>query len=108
MISSENSSVQNKLNTIQIFQVSDGYTVGAILEVIKEVMTCKRALQLRVQPLTHIELINSLCKLEPVYKEEEEAFLQWFLKTPIGRRKARQLEIEAELKAVLAPKTKKK
>lgn len=71
-------------------------------------MTCKRALQLRIQPLTHIELINSLCKLEPVYKEEEEAFLQWFLKTPIGRRKARQLEIEAELKAELAPKSKKK
>lgn len=101
---------QFKINRTQfkIFQVSDGYTVGAILEVIKEVMTCKRALQLRVQPLTHIELINSLCKLEPVYKEEEEAFLQWFLKTPIGRRKARQLEIEAELKAALAPKSKKK
>ncbi|KAJ4427993.1 hypothetical protein ANN_24006 [Periplaneta americana] len=89
-------------------QVSDGYTVGSILEVIKEVMTCKRALQLRVQPLTHAELINSLCKMEPVYKEEDEAFLQWFLKTPIGRRKARQLEIEAELRAELAPKPKKK
>jgi hypothetical protein len=76
--------------------------------VIKEVMTCKRALQLRVQPLTHTELINSLCKLEPVYKEEEEAFLQWFLKTPIGRRKARQLENEAELKAELAQKPNKK
>lgn len=91
-----------------MFQVSDGYTVGAILEVIKEVMTCKRVLQLRVQPLTHVELINSLCKLEPVYKEEDEAFLQWFQKTPIGRRKARQLEIEGELRAELATKSNKK
>jgi hypothetical protein len=91
-----------------MFQISDGYTVGAILEVIKEVMTCKRVLQLRVQPLTHVELINSLCKLEPVYKEEDEAFLQWFLKTPIGRRKTQQQETEAELRAKPAPKSKKK
>jgi hypothetical protein len=91
-----------------MLQVSDGYTVGAILQVIKEVMTCKRVLQLRVQPLTHVELINSLCKLEPVYKEEDEAFLQWSLKTPIGRRKARQLEIEGELRAEIAPNSNSK
>ena len=91
-----------------LLQISDGYTVGAILEVIKEVMTCKRALQLRVQPLKHVELINSLCRMEPVYKEEDDAFLQWFLKTPIGRRKARHLELEAELKDETATKTKKK
>ena len=91
-----------------VLKIAEGYTVGAMLEVIKEVITCKRALQLRVHPLTHVELISSICKLEPVYKEEEEAFVQWYLKTPIGHRKARQVEIEAELKAEQAPKSKKK
>ncbi|PSN29758.1 IQ and AAA domain-containing protein 1 [Blattella germanica] len=36
------------------------------------------------------------------------AMTKWYLKTPIGRRKARQVEIEAELKAEQAPKSKKK
>nr|CAD7425193.1 unnamed protein product [Timema monikensis] len=93
------SGVNRQFDTAAMTKLSDGYTVGVILQVIKEVMTCKRILQLRVLPLTHAELINALCKHEPVYKEEEESFLQWFIKTPIGRRKARALEIEAELRA---------
>lgn len=56
-------------------------------------MTCKRVLQLRIQPLTHAEIINVLSRFEPVYKEEEEAFMQWYAKTPIGRKKQRALEL---------------
>lgn len=55
-------------------------------------MTCKRVLQLVIQPLSHIELINALSKRQPIYKEEEEAFLQWLSKTPIGRKKAKYVE----------------
>lgn len=40
-----------------------------------QVMTTKRMVQLRVQPLTHIELINALSCKDPVYREEEDAFL---------------------------------
>lgn len=35
-------------------------------------------------------------RYEPIYKEEEEQFLLWFSKTPLGRRKARALELEQE------------
>jgi len=41
-------------------KISDGYTIGAIDACLKEVMTCKRKLQLRTQPLTNAELINVL------------------------------------------------
>lgn len=41
-------------------------------------MTTKRMVQLRVQPLTHIELVNALSSKDPVYREEEEAFLSEF------------------------------
>ncbi|XP_063234958.1 dynein regulatory complex protein 11 [Bacillus rossius redtenbacheri] len=101
--------VNRQFNISAMAKLSDGYTVGAILAAVREVMTCKRVLQLRVKPLTHAELINALCRHEPVYKEEDDAFLQWFLKTPIGRRKTRALEIEAELKAnaMGVPKKKK-
>lgn len=71
-------------------------------------MTCKRILQLVVQPLNHFELINALSKRQPVYKEEEEAFQQWLSKTPIGRKKARYLELLAEKQAVTQNVKKKK
>jgi hypothetical protein len=41
-------------------KVSDGYTIGSVVQCIREVITCKRMLQLRVKPLTHVELINAL------------------------------------------------
>lgn len=41
-------------------KISDGYTIGAIDSCLKEVLTCKRKLQLRTQPLTHAEIINTL------------------------------------------------
>lgn len=91
--------VTRQFDTAAMTKLSDGYTVGSIISVVREVMTCKRVLKLRIQPLTHAELINELCKYDPVYKEEDEAFMQWYMKTPIGRRKARAMEIENELKA---------
>lgn len=80
-------------------KISDGYTIGSVVKCIQEVITCKRMLQLRVQPLSHAELINVLCTKDPVYIEEEEAFLLWWTKTPLGRRKQRMIELEAEAKA---------
>ncbi|XP_075224915.1 dynein regulatory complex protein 11 [Lycorma delicatula] len=90
------SGISRQFDISVLTKLSDGYTVGTILNVIKDVMTCKRVLQLRIQPLTHAEIINVLSKYEPIYKEEEEAFISFYSKTPIGRRKARALEIEAE------------
>lgn len=50
----------SKFDTGAMAKISDGYTVGAVASCINEVITCKRKLQLRVQPLTHAELINVL------------------------------------------------
>jgi hypothetical protein len=82
-----------------------------------KVMTCKRILQLKAKPLTHVEFINCLAKYDPVYRpvyhlylcsfiktfifcrEEEECFVQWYEKTPLGKKIARALEMEDEVKA---------
>lgn len=60
-------------------------------------------LQLRVQPLSPLELINVLCKQTPVYKEEEESYMLWWTKTPMVRRRLRAVEMlleeEAEMQA---------
>ncbi|XP_024085747.1 IQ and AAA domain-containing protein 1 [Cimex lectularius] len=88
--------LSRQFNTSSLARLADGYTVGSILAAIKDVLTCKRVLQLRMHQLTHAEIINVLCKREPVYREEEEEFLNWYSKTPIGRKKQRALELEAE------------
>ncbi|KAJ8924583.1 hypothetical protein NQ315_000733 [Exocentrus adspersus] len=94
-------------------KISDGYTVGSIICTVNEVMTVKRMLQLRIHPLSPLELVNVLCKKTPVYKEEDEASEQWCSKVPIARRRARAVELlleeQAELQAKQASaKTKKK
>ena len=39
-----------------------------------------------------------MAKFEPVYKEEEEAFAQWYTKTPMGKKRAKILEGDDEEK----------
>uniref|UniRef100_A0A182HHP9 Transcription termination factor 2 n=1 Tax=Anopheles arabiensis TaxID=7173 RepID=A0A182HHP9_ANOAR len=90
------SGVHRQFDTGAMAKISDGYTIGSVVRCIREVITCKRMLQLRVHPLTHLELINALSALEPVYKEEEEAFLYWWCKTPLGRRRSKQMEKDHE------------
>lgn len=43
-----------------IARLSDGYTIGSIVRCLNDVLTCKRILQFRVQPLAHVELIGAL------------------------------------------------
>ncbi|XP_055696973.1 dynein regulatory complex protein 11 [Phlebotomus papatasi] len=93
---SQYSGVQSTFDSGAMAKISDGYTIGSVVKCLKEVITCKRMLQLRLQPLTHVELINSLSTKDPVYREEEEAFLTWWGKTPLGRRRQRVLELEME------------
>ncbi|CAH1155617.1 unnamed protein product [Phaedon cochleariae] len=84
-------------------KVSDGYTVGSLKSTVEEVMTVKRNLQLRIQPLSPLELVNALSKRIPIYREEEEAMEQWWTKVPTVKRRARAVEMlleeEAELQA---------
>ncbi|XP_020283087.1 IQ and AAA domain-containing protein 1 [Pseudomyrmex gracilis] len=90
------SGINRQFDTSAMTKACDGFTIGTILATINEVMTTKRMVQLRTHPLTHVELINALSFKDPVYSEEEDAFLAWFSKTPTCRRKQRALELELE------------
>ncbi len=59
-------------------------------------MTCKRILRLKIQPLRLSEILEAVSQFEPIYKEEEEAFVQWYAKTPLGRNKQKSLEFETD------------
>lgn len=87
------------------FILSFFYTLtGSIIRTINEVMTIKRVLQLRIHPLSPLELINILCKKTPIYKEEEEAFEQWWSKVPIVRKRYRAVEMLLEEQAEMQAK----
>lgn len=64
---SEYSGGLSALDCSVMAKISDGYTIGAINSCIKEILTCKRKLQLRSKPLSHAELINAL-RYVPKYK----------------------------------------
>lgn len=57
---SKYSSISPNFDTGAMAKISDGYTVGPIIKCIEEVLTCKRNLQLKIHPLAHVELINTL------------------------------------------------
>ncbi|XP_017777581.1 PREDICTED: IQ and AAA domain-containing protein 1 [Nicrophorus vespilloides] len=86
-----------------VSRISDGYTIGVIMSALNEVLTVKRKLQLRVKPLNPLEIINALAKRVPVYKEEDEAMANWWMKTPMCKRRTKAIEslieMEEEMKA---------
>ncbi|XP_026465095.1 IQ and AAA domain-containing protein 1-like [Ctenocephalides felis] len=92
------SGINKQFDTSVMARISDGYTIGSIAESVREVITCKRMLQLRVRPLAYTELINALSSRDPVYREQDEAFAQWLLKTPLGKRKQRMAEMLEQAK----------
>lgn len=54
--------------------LSDGFTQGHIVQVVRDVLTELRLLQMTRKPLRTEEFVAPLARHDPVYKEEEESF----------------------------------
>ncbi|MGH0148940.1 UNVERIFIED_CONTAM: hypothetical protein FKN15_046324 [Acipenser sinensis] len=80
--------ITSALNLSSLAKISDGYTQGHIMKVVKAVLTERRIDQLAKKPLTGAEYVVHLAKIDPVFKEEEEAFKSWYAKTPLGKKRA--------------------
>lgn len=83
----------NALNISCLSKVTDGFTQGQIVKVIKEVLTDRRIRQQLHKPLTAVEFITMMTTMNPVYKEEEESFKNWYAKTPLGKKRILSLMI---------------
>lgn len=73
MLEAQVSQAAQSLDISALAKVSDGYTPGHIVQAIQSVLTERRLLQLSKRPLVASEFLGHLAKLEPVYREEEEA-----------------------------------
>ncbi|XP_045906785.1 dynein regulatory complex protein 11-like isoform X1 [Micropterus dolomieu] len=95
------------LDLSSLAKITDGFTQGHILQAVRSVLRPHRLKKLHLQPLTATEFIPSLSRMEPVYREEEDAFKLWFRKTPLGRRKARAAKTSEEERGATAAGKKK-
>jgi len=97
--------VSDTLDVSSLSKISDGYTPGHMITTVKSVLTERRIQQLSKKPLVASEFIAMLSKLDPIYKEEEEAFKIWYAKTPLGKKRAKAAKEEEE--GITAKKDKK-
>ncbi|XP_072496773.1 dynein regulatory complex protein 11 isoform X2 [Notamacropus eugenii] len=83
--------ITKSLNISCLSKVTDGFTQGQIVQVVKSILTDRRIRQQKQKALTAMEFITSLARMDPVYKEEEESFKTWYSKTPLGKKRANAL-----------------
>ncbi|XP_020830578.1 dynein regulatory complex protein 11 [Phascolarctos cinereus] len=83
--------ITKSLNISCLSKITDGFTQGQIVQVIKSILTDRRIRQQKQKALTAVEFITSLARMDPIYKEEEESFKAWYSKTPLGKKRARAL-----------------
>jgi SpoVK/Ycf46/Vps4 family AAA+-type ATPase len=72
--------LSDMLDLSSLAKVSDGYTPGHITSAVTQVLSERRVQQLRRKPLNAAEFIPFLSKIDPIYREEEEAFKVIYLK----------------------------
>ncbi|XP_065736705.1 dynein regulatory complex protein 11 [Phocoena phocoena] len=80
--------ITGALSVSCLAKITDGFTQGHIVQVVKEVLTERRIRQQSHKPLTALEFIASLTSMSPVYQEEEESFKDWYAKTPMSKKRA--------------------
>ncbi|XP_040087763.1 dynein regulatory complex protein 11 isoform X2 [Oryx dammah] len=66
--------ITDTLSVSCLAKITDGFTQGHIVQVVKEVLTERRLRQQPHKPLTALEFIASLTSMNPVYQEEEDSF----------------------------------
>lgn len=62
------------LDVSSLSKVTEGYTPGHMVTAINQVLTDRRIQTLSKKPLQAVEFISPLARIDPIYKEEEEAF----------------------------------
>ncbi|XP_042806564.1 dynein regulatory complex protein 11 isoform X3 [Panthera leo] len=66
--------ITNALNISCLAKVTDGFTQGHIVQVVKGVLTDRRIHRQNYKPLVAAEFVAALTRMSPVYQEEEESF----------------------------------
>ncbi|XP_010903284.3 dynein regulatory complex protein 11 [Esox lucius] len=97
LIKKNGGEVTAALDLSSLAKISDGYTQGHMVKVVKSILTERRVQQLPKRPLSAAEFVAPLAKIDPVFQDEEEALKNWYAKTPLGKKRAKAASgIEAD------------
>uniref|UniRef100_A0A8D0CG35 Zgc:153738 n=1 Tax=Scleropages formosus TaxID=113540 RepID=A0A8D0CG35_SCLFO len=89
LIEKNGGQVTSALDLSSLAKISDGYTQGHMAQAVRTILSEARKQQLAKRPLTAAEFIAPLAKMDPIFKDEEEAFKNWYAKTPLGKKRAK-------------------
>ncbi|KAK3245248.1 hypothetical protein CYMTET_45172 [Cymbomonas tetramitiformis] len=67
--------------------IADSYSAGTLNQVVRLMLSDRRVEKLDRKPLTVKEVLNFLCKFEPVHKDTDQALRDWTNKLPYRRPK---------------------
>ena len=67
-------------------------SAGQIDAVIKAVLTDRRLSQMAKKAITASEFLGPLSSRDPVYKQDEDNFAEFFKKTPLGKKRAEAMK----------------
>lgn len=73
LIQKNGGELTNDLDLSSLAKISDGYTQGHMVQVVRSILTERRVQQLPKRPLTASEFVLPLARIDPVFQEEEEA-----------------------------------
>lgn len=107
MVPENRGQVTSNFDMTSLAKLSDGYTPGHIISVIQTVLTDRRVNQQAKKPLQAIEFLTPLARIDPIFKEEEEVFKEWYTKTPLGKKRIKAAKGDDEEDGGKGSKTKK-
>uniref|UniRef100_A0A8C8S8W7 IQ motif containing with AAA domain 1 like n=1 Tax=Pelusios castaneus TaxID=367368 RepID=A0A8C8S8W7_9SAUR len=108
LIKKHGGTVTGALDISALAKVSDGYSQGHMAQAVQMVLTERRILQLPKKPLGAGEFLQLLAKADPIYSEEERTLQDWYLKTPLGKKRLKAVQERTEGKEAKGKEKKEK
>lgn len=81
----------NFIDFSSLAKMTDGYATSQIIQAINNTINERRLNQVGRKPIKTEEFIVELAAMQPIFTEQEDAFTQWFEKTPIGKKRKKIL-----------------
>uniref|UniRef100_A0A8C3SPS9 IQ motif containing with AAA domain 1 like n=2 Tax=Chelydra serpentina TaxID=8475 RepID=A0A8C3SPS9_CHESE len=98
LIKKHGGTITAALDVSALAKLSDGYSQGHLAWAVQMVLSERRLLQMPKKPLGASEFLQLLAKADPIYSEEEKTLQEWYMKTPLGKKRLKAAEERADRK----------
>uniref|UniRef100_A0A452GMG7 ATPase AAA-type core domain-containing protein n=1 Tax=Gopherus agassizii TaxID=38772 RepID=A0A452GMG7_9SAUR len=98
LIKKHGGTITAALDVSALAKLSDGYSQGHMVRAVQMALTERRLLQMPKKPLRAGEFLQLLAKADPIYSEEEKTLQDWYMKTPLGKKRLKAAQERADRK----------